>query len=414
MAVDGGPASNGGTLHESTLRVGALGAEPGYGERPEPGQSELRGGDASRAARRRPGHRRPGWLAVLASALAGCVFIGAAAFVDKAMSGRPKVVVAVAGPATIEAQPGGTGTISALPRDVFDVSLDTVGITSPITVKQVFVVPGSSLSPGSPLVSFDPAPFQQDLEQVRLTLQEAEATLAANEKDNAGAVAGSYASVYLATEIPQLEGEVALDKQLLSIAEGNSMTIRAPMAGDVSEVNVWPGDAVTPGSPLLQVVNISMVQVTASVQLFDLPAVHVGDVATITPTELPGAELQGRVVAVGPGTTGGGLDGTVLIDAPNPGPGPVPLGTQVFVLIEAPQRAAVAVPSLAVLNSQLDPIIMVVRNGRAYPVAVTVGVSDSDRTAVVSGLSDGSYVAVSNMQQLRAGERVRVTRVLRA
>jgi hypothetical protein len=83
----------------------------------------------------------------------------------------------------------------------------------------------------------------------------------------------------------------------------------------------------------------------------------------------------------------------------------------VFVNIAAPQRAHVAVPEVAVLNTQLNPVVLVVRNGRVYPVAVTVGASDPTRTAIVSGISDGTEVAVSNTQELRNGERVHIVKV---
>jgi hypothetical protein len=80
----------------------------------------------------------------------------------------------------------------------------------------------------------------------------------------------------------------------------------------------------------------------------------------------------------------------------------------VFVNISAPQHVPVAVPEVAVLNTQLNPIVLVVRHGRVYPVAVTVGASDSTWTALVSGIPDGTEVAVSNTQDLRTGEKVRV------
>jgi membrane fusion protein (multidrug efflux system) len=342
--------------------------------------------------------------------LAACVLVGGAAVARHVLGGVPKVVVAVAGPATIDSQPGGVGSVGTLPQNIFSVSLDAVGVTAPITVARVFVVPGSQVRVGSPLIGLAPTPFKDNIQQLRLTLQQAEETLAADESDNASGkvTPGSYANAYLATNIPELKGQVVLDKQLLDIASGNSTSITAPVAGEISSVDVVPGDTVQPGALLLKIVNTSSVQVTAAIELSDLPAVKVGDAAMVSPSEVPGVTLYGKVVAIEPNATGGGLEGAVLVDVPNSSTDPVPLGTQVFVNIAAPQRVSVAVPEVAVLNTQLNPIVLVVRDGKVYPVAVTVGASDSTRTALISGISDGTEVAVSNTQELRDGEKIRV------
>ena len=41
-------------------------------------------------------------------------------------------------------------------------------------------------------------------------------------------------NAYLAVQVPTSEGQVALDQQLLQIADGNSTSITAPIAGYVS------------------------------------------------------------------------------------------------------------------------------------------------------------------------------------
>ena len=354
-----------------------------------------------------PGPRRRPATVAAAVFVVACVLVGGAVVARKVLGGVPKVVVAVAGPASIDSQPGGVGSVGTLPQNIFSVSLDAVGVNAPITVTRVFVVPGTPVRVGSPLVALSPAPFRENVEQLVLTLQQAESTLAAEESANASGhvTPGSYTNAYLATNIPELKGQVALDEQLLGIARGNSTNITSPVAGEVSSVAVVPGDNVQPGWLLLKIVNTSAVQVTANIELSDLPAVQVGDAATVSPSEVPGVTLYGKVVAIEPNATGGGLEGEVLVDVPNSRTDPVPLGTQVFVNISAPQHVPVAVPEVAVLNTQLNPIVLVVRHGRVYPVAVTVGASDSTWTAVGSGISDGTEVAVSNTQELQHGRK---------
>lgn len=331
------------------------------------------------------------------------------------LAGAPKVVVAVAGPAQILDQPGGVGTLEPAPQNVFSVSLNAVGISAPIAVEKVDVVPGTHVRVGAPLITLNPVPFEQDVEQVRLALDEAESTLLSNEEASfeAAASPGSYASVAFATNIPELKGQVAIDRQLLRIAEGNTSAITAPMSGIVSSLAVTPGDVVPSGGVLLQIVNPSLVETSATVQLADLQAIKVGDAAMITPSELPGVTLRGSVVAVLPSATGGGLLGSVLVRAANDVSSPVPVGSQVYVSVDASRRSSVTLPNLAILDAQLNPTVLVIRGGRVYPAAVRLGVSDSERTAIISGVTAGERVAISDMQTLRTGEQVRVVQVQR-
>ena len=128
---------------------------------------------------------------------------------------------------------------------------------------------------------------------------------------------------------------MAIDQQLLQIAEGNSSSLTAPIAGYVSNVRITPGQTVNPGSTLLQIVDPSQVQVTAGMQLSDLQSITAGDQATITPSQLPGVHLHGTVVAVSPAAANGGLEGTVVVSAPNLAGHPVPIGSQTLVGVGA-------------------------------------------------------------------------------
>jgi hypothetical protein len=157
---------------------------------------------------------------------------------------------------------------------------------------------------------------------------------------------------------------------------------------------------------MVQVVNPTQVVVDAGMQLSDLPSVSVGDSATITPSQLPGVHLRGTVVAISAEASGDGLEGTVVVAAPNTPVHPVPLGSQSIVNISAPLHAAVSVPTLAVLNVEIAPVVGVVQNDRIHFQSVQIGASDGNRTQILSGLRAGEVVAVTNMQQLTNGDKV--------
>jgi hypothetical protein len=107
-------------------------------------------------------------------------------------------------------------------------------------------------------------------------------------------------------------------------------------------------------------------------------------------------------------SSAGGLDGTIVIQAQNSAPNPIPIGTQVFVHVKATQQAAISVPAVAVMNSDLQAAVFVLQYGHVHFQPVQVGASDASRVQIISGLQAGDQVVESNMQSLTDGEKVRV------
>ena len=356
----------------------------------------------TRMRRTVPGAQSSLGLAAWAVAVVAVV-IALAAVASQVLQTSPAVVVATAAPATINAQPGGVGTTSPAQNLSFAVGLNFVGVNAPITVTAVSVINGSSVQQGQPLVSLDQTSLEQNVASVKDSLSAAQLALASAEFS-----AGSSSSAGSVYPIASLQGQVAIDQQLLSIAEGNSNTIKAPIAGSVTNLSVQPGQVVRPSTTMLQIVDTSRIDVSAGLQLSDMPAVSVGQPAEVVPTGLVGVRLQGTVVAINPSATGGGLQGSVVIETNNDPTYPLPIGTQVFVRITATRRAAVSVPTIAIQNLDLAPAVYVVSHGRIHVTPVTVGAVDANRAQILSGLSVGEAVAESNTQLLTNGEQVKI------
>ena len=341
-------------------------------------------------------------------ALVVVVAVAGAAIVARAvLLGPPKVVVTTAGPSTITNQPGGVGALTEAPDNSFTVSVNLAGVQDAIfSITQVDVVNGAEVSAGAPLVQIDPTLLAQNAPQFESQLTSSEQALsAAQHAPPSTTLLGTQTQ---AQQIAALSVQVAFAQNLVAIAQGKTATISAPTSGSVNGLIVQPGQVVGAGVPILQIVNPSLVDVSASLLLTDLQTVTPGNAADVVPTGLPGVHLQGTVLAVSAVSTTGGLDGSVVIQCQNTSPDPVPVGAQVFVHINATQSAAVTVPSVAVLNSDLTPAVFVLRDGRVYFQPVTLGATDANRDQILSGLSAGQEVVESNMQSLTDGQTVRV------
>jgi RND family efflux transporter MFP subunit len=350
-------------------------------------------------------HRLALALVVVSALLLGIALTGASTLA-KTLKGPTSVVVAIAGPSVINSRPGGVGSIAASPQNVSTVSLNVQGITAPIQVTAVDVLAGQQVTAGAPLLELAPQPFEQNEQYVSATLQQAQHALAAAQAAASSGGTTSSAGGYLAVQIPTLAGQVAIDQQLLQIASGNSNTLTAPASGYVAYVKVTPGQIVNPGDPLVQIVDPSQVNVSSGMQLSDLHSITAGDAVTITPSQLPGVHLHGTVLAISAAAADGGLEGTVVVTAANPGSHPVPIGTQAFINVSAPLHAAVSVPTISVLNVEVAPVVGVISHKRIHFHPVVIGASDGNRTQILSGLRAGEQVAISNLQVLTDGDKV--------
>jgi membrane fusion protein, multidrug efflux system len=333
--------------------------------------------------------------------------VGGATVARSVLAGSPKVIVTTAGPSTITNQPGGVGSLTEAPNNSFTVSLNLAGVQDAIfSVSQVDVVNGANVSAGTPLLQIDPTLLTQHAAQFQSQLASAQQSLTAAELTPQPKT--SLGTTTQAQQTAALSEQVAYAQNLVAIAQGTTSIITAPTNGYVTGLTAQPGQVVGAGQPILQIVNPSLLDVSANLLLSDIQTVAPGDSAVVVPTGIPGVQLPGTVVAVSSVSSSGGLEGSVIIQCQNASTNPVPVGAQVFVHIKAVKSAAVSVPAVAVMNSDLAPGVFVLRHDRVYFRNVTIGATDTQKDEILTGLRAGEVVIESNMQSLTDGERVRV------
>jgi multidrug efflux pump subunit AcrA (membrane-fusion protein) len=211
-----------------------------------------------------------------------------------------------------------------------------------------------------------------------------------------------------AQTIASLSGQVSVDQQLLDIARGTNSTISAPIEGDVVAVNVLPGQAATPGVPLIEIVDPSKLRATAKFPISEQSLVVPGAKAKLTFSALPGVQLDGTVVTVIP-VTADGLTFQAVIEADNPNHRVLP-GLTASVSVAATVQAAVAVPRLCILDIDQNPFVYTVDSAKvAHRRTVQLGAVDADSVQVVSGMSAGDRCVVNGTQTLEDGSKVTVT-----
>jgi HlyD family secretion protein len=185
--------------------------------------------------------------------------------------------------------------------------------------------------------------------------------------------------------------------------------VRSPIAGVVADRPLYPGEMATPGTPLMVVMDISIVVARANVPVAQAALLKVGGSATISQTDT-GIELPGKITVVSPAVDPATTTVQVWVEAKNPGERlragvPVKIGAVAQTI-----KDAILIPQTALLrNAEGETVVMVVTSDMvAHERKVEVGVKQGDKAQVASGLKEGEQVVTVGGVGLDEGKKVRI------
>lgn len=250
------------------------------------------------------------------------------------------------------------------------------------TVLDVLVRPGARVTNGQVLVRLDPYPFD-------LAVREAQATADESEQK----FLESFIPESLVTGVgPTPEQRKALmNRAGLTGArlrlertrfELTRAVIKSPVDGMIDIVDVAPGERVSGGQLLLNVVDTRNLRIEAQVLEHDLPLIRVGGEAMIQSAGAPGKAIRGRIDAVLPIVDSMTRAGRAIVRVT--GDGTLRPGMYADVQLEAarlPNRRLV--PARAIIERDGRPLVFVVKDGRAQWTYILPGRSNGVDTEVL-------------------------------
>jgi HlyD family secretion protein len=177
------------------------------------------------------------------------------------------------------------------------------------------------------------------------------------------------------------------------------------------------GQAVSSGSALLSITDVSGLGVTAEVDETDVLLVQPGVLAEVeidaVPDAVYGATVTSVDVASTPSSRGGVAyrvrlvlgEGRTADDEPAPVPKPG-MSAVVDLKVRSSGAEALAVPASAVVRDGADDAVLVVADGRVERRVVRLGAQGEDRVEVVRGVEAGERVVARDVDRLTDGQRV--------
>ena len=188
-------------------------------------------------------------------------------------------------------------------------------------------------------------------------------------------------------------------------------TIRAPLSGTLTSVDVGPGATVDTSTPLATLTDLSRLQLSIAVPADSADKVGVGQTVTFEVQNVPSRVFTTRIDALANGIDA--ATGTLSAFAP------VDNSASRFKddslakvrVVTRHVAAAVLVPQSAVLSdpqSGETSVVVIGSDNVAHVRAVKTGLSAGGKTQIVSGLKPGERVAVGGQYGLADGTKVSV------
>jgi HlyD family secretion protein len=376
--------------------------------------------------------------------------VGVARSQDRAVEVRVEEVQERDLEATITA----TGSVRA--RRQVNISSDVMGRVIELNVEE-----GDEVDAGDVLLEIDPSQIRAAVSRARAALSQARAQVsqqqanllqAQRDLERVRLLRDSDPGLVSVQRLQEAETQVEVQQSLLESAHHGveqaqagleeaedqlgRTTIRAPISGRVTRLNIEAGETVVvgtmnnPGSLLLTISDLSVIEALLAVDETDIPRVSVGDSARVELDAFPGEGYAATVTRIGSSAirsgaaagnqagapTGGSVDYEVILTLLDPPALLRPDLSAVADIVVDSRSGVLAVPiiSVTVLDDEDEEPqegVFVVRDGVAGFRPVELGITGREYFEVRSGLSVGDRVVSGPFQrirELRDGQAVRV------
>lgn len=286
------------------------------------------------------------------------------------------------------------GTVRAKLRSVLEAKVSG-------KIEQLLVVPGQMVKAAETLATIDAREVQARYDQAVAVRQQADADLK------------RLTSLFEQKILSQAEFDSAQARARIavaSVAEAETMLgytkVTAPFAGVITRKHADVGDLASPGKPLLEMEDSTVLRLEADVPEAVVGKLKLGDQLPVRIAALE-KELTGVVSEISPAADPNSR--TFLVKLDLPGTSGLRAGQFGRVAMPVGETTALRVPAAAVFERGQMEFVFVATEGKAQLRIIKTGKRLGNEIEAVSGVSAGEKVVIENLAGLADGQPLQVT-----
>ena len=281
-------------------------------------------------------------------------------------------------------------------------------------VAKVHVLEGERVAAGQVLVSLDTADLKARADAQNATVAEMRARLdlaKKNEANNRALLAKNFISQnafdavsnsveVAAANLKSAEAQAAIAQRALADA-----AIRAPFAGIVAKRMINVGEKLSPDMAVMQVVDLSRLELEATVPVAEIPSVKIGQEIAFSVDGFGDRKFQGKVERINPAAEAGSRSISVFVGIPNADQA-LKGGMFASGRLAATARTAVnAIPAVALREEGGQSFVFILERDKVARKPVTAGYRNTDigMVEIKEGITPGTTVVAVRMEGLKPG-----------
>jgi len=285
---------------------------------------------------------------------------------------------------------------------------------------------GDVVKAGQVIARIDAAEYQSRVRQAREQAESARAQVDVVQRqyDNNKALVdqGFISKTALDTSLANLNAAKSTHKAALAATDvaGKSLddtVLKAPISGQVSQRLAQPGERVSIDTKIVEIVDLSKLELEATLSAGDSMDVRVGQSAQL---QIEGSRqpVTAVVARINPSAQAGSRSVLAYLSMDNPGASgdasapPLRQGLFAQGTLGTARASLLSVPVSAVRTDKPAPYVQAIENGVVVHKPVELGArgaAGGDTVVAVKGLEEGALVVRGEIGALREGTKVRFT-----
>ena len=277
-------------------------------------------------------------------------------------------------------------------------------------IKSIAVKRGERVKKGDLLVKLNTDITEQSINEVQTSLELAVRVFEKQEELWDQKIGSEIQYLEAKNGVESLEARLATLEKQLAMAH-----VRAPFSGIVDDISAKDGELATPGLPLMHLVNLNRMRVTARISESYLNSVSEGDRIELSFDSYPDDQVESTISRLGQVIDQQTRTIALETEIDNPLEKYKPKMLTSLRIREFSMDNAMVVPSIILREDFQGTFLFVLagdgENTVARKVYVTTGISAQDLTVITSGVEAGDRVIINGYNLVSDGSPTRITTI---